>query len=114
MERILGELNKTPDVVGSCIVAEDGILVASDFTSEIDEEVTGALISSVIRASQSALKKLEYGDIRNFMLEADKNKLFFGRCKFGFVVVITNADANLGLVRVEIKNAVKKLENISL
>jgi len=114
MERTLSEINKTPDVVGSCIVAEDGILVASDFNSEIDSEVIGALVSSVIRAAKLAIQKMDYGDIRSFMLEAKKIKLFFAKTRVGYLVVITNADANLGLIRVEVKNAVKKLDGLGL
>lgn len=114
MEQILAELNKLPDVIGSCIVAEDGILVATDFHSEIDAETVGALMSSIIRASRQTIEKLDYGEIRSFMLEADKNKLFFGRCKFGYLVVITGPEANLGLIRVEIRDTIKEVENISL
>jgi len=114
MEQILGQINKTPDVLGSCIVAGDGIIVATDFNSEIDSELIGALISAVIRSAGLAVEKLGFGEIRSFMLEADKNKLFFSRCKFGFVVVLTGADANLGLIRVEVKNAVNRLEGINL
>ena len=114
MEHILGELNKTSDIIGSCIVAEDGIVIASDLQSELDADMVGALISSVIRASRQTVEKMEYGDVKNFMLEAERNKLFFARCKFGFVVVVTGPEANLGLIRVEIKNAIKQLEGISL
>ena len=114
MEHILVELNKTQDVVGSCVVAEDGIVVVSDLNSEIDAEMIGALISSIIRASKQAVEKMDYGHVRNFMLEADKNKLFFSRCKFGYLVVVTSPEANLGLIRVESKNALKQLESISL
>jgi predicted regulator of Ras-like GTPase activity (Roadblock/LC7/MglB family) len=114
MEHILGELNKTSDVVGSFVVAEDGIIVASDLESEIDAEMIGALVSSVIRASKQAVDKMEYGDTKNFMLEADKNKLFFSKCRFGFLVVVTGPEANLGLIRVEVRNAVKKLEAMTL
>jgi predicted regulator of Ras-like GTPase activity (Roadblock/LC7/MglB family) len=114
MEQLLAELNKLPDVIGSCIVAEDGILVATDFHSEIDAETIGALMSSIIRASKQTIDKLDYGDIRSFMLEAEKNKLFFGRCKFGYLVVITGAEANLGLIRVEIRDTIRQVEDISL
>ena len=114
MEQILGELNKIPDVNGSCIVAEDGIIVATDFHSDIDDESIGALMSSIIHASKQAIEKMKYGDIRSFMLEAEKNKVFFARCKFGYLIVITGAEANLGLIRVEVKNAVKQLDSISL
>ncbi len=114
MEHILGELNKTSDVVGSFVVANDGIIVVSDLQSEIDAEMIGALISSVIRASRQVVDKMEYGDMKTFMLEAEKNKLFFSRCKFGFLVVVTGPEANLGLIRVESRNAIRKLEGMTL
>jgi len=114
MEQILTEINKTPDVLGSCVVAEDGIVIASDLNSQLDGEMIGALISSIIRASKAVIEKMDYGELKGFLLEAEKNKLFFARCKFGFLVIITSPEANLGLIRVELKNAVKKMEGLTL
>jgi len=114
MEHILAELNKTPDILGSCVVAEDGILVASDYSAQLDAELIGALISAIVRTAKMASEKMNSGEIKGLILEADKSKFFFARCKFGFLVALTGSEANLGLIRVEIKNAAKKMEGLSL
>ena len=114
MERTLAELNKTPGVIGSFVVAADGIIVASDFTTELNDEMMGALPSSIINSTEKATKKLEQGDLVSFIVETDRNKLFFNSTRSGFLVCVTRPDANLGLVRVEMRTASEKLNNIGI
>lgn len=112
MERTLAELNKTPGIIGSFVVAADGIIVASDFTSEINDEMMGALTSSIINSTEKATKKMEHGDLVSFIVETDRNKLFFNAARVGFLVCVASKEANLGLVRVEMRAACERLNNI--
>lgn len=114
MERTLAELNKTPGVIGSFVVAADGIIVASDFTTELNDEMMGALTSSIINSTEKATKKMEQGDLVSFIVETDRNKLFFNSTRSGFLVCVSRSDANLGLVRVEMRTASEKLNNIGI
>lgn len=114
MERILAELNKTSDVLGSFIVGQDGILVASDISTEMDGEILGALAATVVQATKRMAQKLDQGNVRGIVLETDKDKLFFQKSKAGFLVVVTSDAANLGLIRVEMKAAVNKINTITL
>lgn len=114
MERILAELNKTPGVIGSFVVAADGIIVASDFASEINDELMGALTSSIINATEKATKKMEQGDLISFIVETDSNKLFFHSTRSGFLVCVATLDSNLGLIRVEMRAAAEKLNNVAI
>ena len=114
MERTLAELNKTPGVVGSFVVAADGIIVASDFTSELNDEMMGALTSSIINSAEKATKKMEQGDLVSFIVETDRNKLFFNSTRAGFLVCIGQVDANLGLIRVEMRAASERLNNLGI
>ena len=109
MESVLAELNKTTGIMGSFIVTEDGIMVASDFTRGLDTEDVGALASSIINTAARAAEKMDQGQIEGMVLETEKNKIFFRSSRVGYLVTITTRDANIGLVRVEMKNAVKKL-----
>ncbi len=111
MDRILAELNKTPNVVGSFVVGSDGIIVASDFATELNDEVMGALTSSIINSTEKATKKMEQGELRSFIVETDSNKMFFNSTRSGFLVCVSTPDANLGLIRVEMKTASEKLDN---
>ena len=114
MERTLAELNKTPGVVGSFVVGADGIIVASDFTSELNDEMMGALTSSIINSTEKATKKMEQGELVSFIIETDRNKLFFNSTRSGFLVCVARQDANLGLVRVEMRAASERLNTIGI
>ncbi len=112
MERILAELNKAPGILGSFMVGRDGIVIASDFASGINDELMGALASSIINTTEKAAEKLSQGTVESIVLEAQKNKLLFLNTRVGFLVVLTTDEANLGLVRVEMKSAASKLEEV--
>lgn len=114
MERILAEINKTPGVIGSFVVAADGIIVASDFATELNDELMGALTSSIINSTEKATKKMEQGDLVSFIVETDMNKMFFNATRSGFLVCVANPDANLGLIRVEMRSAAEKLNDTTL
>ncbi|MCB2153546.1 roadblock/LC7 domain-containing protein [bacterium] len=114
MERTLAELNKTPGVIGSFVVAPDGIIVASDFASELNDEMMGALTSSIINSTEKATKKMEQGDLVSFIVETDRNKLFFNSTRSGFLVCVATPEANLGLVRVEMRSASERLNNLGI
>lgn len=114
MERILAELNKTPGVIGSFVVAADGIIVASDFATELNDELMGALTSSIINSTEKATRKMEQGDLISFVVETDTNKMYFNSTRAGYLVCISSPDANLGLVRVEMRAAAEKLDNATM
>ncbi|MBI5153962.1 roadblock/LC7 domain-containing protein [Candidatus Poribacteria bacterium] len=114
MERTLSELNKTPGVIGAFVVAADGIIVASDFTTEINDEMMGALTSSIINSTEKATKKMEQGELVSFIVETDRNKLFFNATRSGFLVCVASPEANLGLVRVEMRAASERLNNVGI
>lgn len=109
MERILAELNKTPGVIGSFVVAADGIIVASDFATELNDEMMGALTSSIINSTEKATRKMEQGDLVSFIVETDTRKMFFHSTRSGFLVSVAATDVNLGLIRVEMRTAAEKL-----
>ena len=113
MERILAELNKTTSIIGSFVVAADGIIVASDFATELNDELMGALTSSIINSTEKAVRKMEQGELVSFIVETDSNKMFFHSTRTGFLVCVAAPDTNLGLVRVEMRAAAEKL-NASL
>ncbi len=114
MERLLAELNKTPGVIGSFLVAPDGIIVASDFASETNDELMGALTSSIINATEKATKKMDLGGLQGFLIETDKNRIFFQATRPGFLVCLAGPEANLGLVRVELRAAAERMNTAGL
>jgi len=114
MERLLSEINKIPGVIGSFVVASDGIIVASDFTTEINDELMGALTSSIINSTEKASRKMELGSLQGFIIETDRNRIFFQATRSGFLVCLAGPDSNLGLLRVELRAASERLNTLGL
>ncbi len=111
MYQILEELNKTTGVNGSMLVGQDGIVIAADLHSHIQDETVGALAASIVSTVQKSLERLKQNPFRQVTIEAGNGKLFLTNVGIGVLVVSTEPSVNIGLIRLEIKNAATKLKN---
>lgn len=109
MYNVLEELNKTSGITGSMLVGRDGIVIAADLQSAVQDETLGALAASITANIQKSLSRLGQPAPSQVTIEADNSKLFISDCSVGVLVVTTEKDANLGLVRLEIRNAKDKI-----
>lgn len=109
MYEVLSELNKTPGVTGSMLVGDDGIVIASDLPSGTEDDTVGALAASITANIQKSLDRLESPPWGQVTIEAGEGKLFFTEADKGILVVMTEQQVNIGLVRLEIKNAIGRL-----
>ena len=111
MYQILEALNKTSGITGSMVVGKDGIVIAADLNTKVDEESIGALAASITSNIQKSLERLDSSPLSQVTIEADNAKMFFSDARIGILVVIAEPEVNIGLVRLEIKNAINKLSN---
>ncbi|HWR83654.1 MAG TPA: roadblock/LC7 domain-containing protein [Candidatus Deferrimicrobium sp.] len=109
MYELLSELNKTSGITGSMVVGNDGIVIASDLAAELESDAVGALAASITTNIQKSLDRLQTRPLRQVTIEAEDGKLFFAHANVGLLVVTTERDVNIGLVRLEIRNAVSRL-----
>ena len=70
----------------------------------------GALAASITSNIQKSLDKLQTTPLKQVTIEADEGKLFFSDAGMGILVVTTEKMVNIGLIRLEIKNAINKLK----
>jgi uncharacterized protein len=113
MYEVLSELNKTPGITGSMVVGNDGIVIASDLGTTMEGETVGALAASITSTIQKSLTRLNTRPLSQVTIEADDAKLFFSDAGIGILVVTTEKQVNIGLVRLEIKNAIGRLKAAS-
>ncbi len=111
MYATLTELNKTSGIKGSMLVGADGIIIAADLESDLEDDTVGALSASILAGVKKAIKRLNYGALKQIMVEAEKGKIFLAECRLGILVVLTETEVNIGLIRLEMKAALKKVEN---
>ncbi len=110
MYEVLSELNKTSGVTGSMVVGADGIVIAADLDASLESETVGALAAAITSNIQKSLGRLNTPAPRQVTIEADDGKLFFTDADLGILVVTTEQSVNIGLIRLEIKNAINRLK----
>jgi predicted regulator of Ras-like GTPase activity (Roadblock/LC7/MglB family) len=110
MHEVLSELNKTTGITGSMIVGNDGIVIASDLQENLEDDTIGALAASITTNIHKSLQRLQTSPLKQVTIEADDAKLFFTDAGLGILVVTTEKEVNIGLIRLEIKNAISKLK----
>jgi len=109
MREVLSEINKTTGVTGCLLVGNDGIVIASDLNTRLDEETMGALAGSISSTVSKSLERLDSSPLSQLTIEADDGKLFITQTPVGFLVVTAEDKVNMGLIRLEIKNAVAQI-----
>ncbi len=110
MYNVLGELNKTSGIKGSMLVGNDGIIIAADLDSQLEDETVGAMAASIMSNVGKALGRLKHENPERITIEAEMGKIFLNDAGVGILAVVTEPDVNVGLVRLEIRNAVTKIK----
>ena len=114
MYQVLNDLNKTPGITGSMVVGNDGIVIAADLETGYEGDTVGALAASITSNIQKSLERLQTTPLAQVTIEADQTKMFFTDAgRLGILVVTTDPEVNIGLIRLEIKNALNKLDQAS-
>jgi predicted regulator of Ras-like GTPase activity (Roadblock/LC7/MglB family) len=110
MHEILEELNKTSGVNGSMIVGKDGIVIATNLRTQLQDEEVGALAASIISTVQKSMSRLSNDALKQVTVEASNGKLFLTDAGIGILAVTTDPQVNVGLIRLEVKNAAEKVK----
>ncbi len=110
MYDVLDDLNKTTGVTGSMVVGNDGIVIAANLDESFEGEAIGALAASITTNIQKSLDRLKSTPLKQVTIEAEQGKLFFTDAGLGILVVTTERQVNIGLIRLEIKNAISKIK----
>ena len=114
MYQVLNDLNKTPGITGSMVVGNDGIVIAADLETGYEGDTVGALAASITSNIQKSLERLQTTPLAQVTIEANQTKMFFTDAgRLGILVVTTEPEVNIGLIRLEIKNALSKLDKAS-
>jgi len=110
MYKILEGLNKTTGINGSMIVGQDGIVIAADLNTQLQDEAVGALAASIVSTVKKSMEHLSNEYLKQITVEASKGKLFLTDVGIGILAVTTDPQVNVGMVRLEIKNAAEKIK----
>jgi hypothetical protein len=105
MKDVLREIVNVDGVRTAVVVGRDGFIiegVSNDKT--VDTEAVGAVISTGLATLEKMAKDLAVGGMNQGMLEYEKGVLVVGALgEFALLCVVCQTNANLGMVRMQIK-----------
>jgi hypothetical protein len=115
-DRVLGNVMKSePGIKKVILVDKTGLTIAhvTKFTYQpVDVDGIGAIASAVFCASEEQGKSLEIGDLKIVTSEFESGKIFAASCGKGVLCVITDAEINIGMIRLVIKKSSDELQKV--
>jgi predicted regulator of Ras-like GTPase activity (Roadblock/LC7/MglB family) len=112
LSKVLSDLMKTGEIESSVIASRDGLLMVS-YMQKGDDETFAAMSATMLGAAETASTELERGVPDRVIVESNDGKLIaVGAGPKALVVVITPADAGLGLMLVELGKAADEIKKI--
>ncbi len=115
-DRVLSNVMKSePGIKKVILVDKTGLTIAhvTKFTYQpVDVDGIGAIASAVFCASEEQGKSLEIGDLKIVTSEFENGKIFAASCGKGVLCVITDAEINIGMIRLVIKKSSDELQKV--
>jgi len=113
-KEILIELKLNSGIYASAIVLKDGLIVASDMPSDINEETLAAMTATMLKAAETVFTELNKGDIERIIIEGTHAKIIAAAANKDFVLVsMAEPKATLGLILHNMNKAIGKLNQIT-
>ena len=109
MHKALESINRVRGVLGSALVGSDGILIASEMADNQAADLVSALAASLSDMGGKLAEACGAGTVGQILLEGETGKVLVLGVQLGWLVVLTSANVNIGLVRVEMRQAAKAI-----
>ncbi len=110
LEKILTDLNSIEGILGSLVTGRDGLIIAQRAPAGLDVNLASALAASIFGTCNKAVTDLKQGKLVEGLLEGSAGKTLFFIGKNTILLVLTTAEVNLGLVRIEMERCIEEIE----
>jgi len=114
MNSILRDLRSgLQEIEAAVLISSDAMALASDISSEADEEMIGALSASVLSMGERAARDLKRGVLEQVYIKGDQGYLLLVHCgPDALLSLLVNPDAKLGVVFMEGKRTAEELAKL--
>jgi len=110
LDESLDALTRTEGVLGAVLATEDGFLLAARVSPGQDREGLAAAAAAIGRVTNDTLRRLGRGDLEVATLEASKLTFLVQRVSVGFLLVVADPGADVGVIATEMSRAAVPLE----
>ncbi len=114
MEKIVEELTQVRSVRGTLLVGKDGLVIVSAGEFKHDTDFIGASICELFATAETmTFERFEAGKPVNITLESqDLIFIVYEVTEETILAVLAEKDANTGIINIEIKLALQKLQEM--
>jgi len=112
MRQFLDILSKVEGVIGSLIINDKGKIIFSKLGENVKERMIELPLSELIKTMSVFVESFFQSLLENGFIEFGGRKMFFQKIKNGILIVFTRADANIGLIRTEMKDTVERINKL--
>ena len=110
--RILKDLGRINGVNGSLVVGKDGLIIETEVPSDIDAELVAAMSSAVFGTAERSAEEMKHEPLEQVMIEGTRGKTLMIDAGEGILVLITEVDINLGLIRIEMRRSAERVKDL--
>jgi predicted regulator of Ras-like GTPase activity (Roadblock/LC7/MglB family) len=98
---------------GACVLNRDGLVVASQLAAAMDEDLTGALASTVLQNGQRMATELNQGQVEGLWMHTTSGQMLLESLgPDAMLVLFVSKDANLGLAMLAVQQAKEDLSKL--
>ena len=109
MREILQNLVRTQGVRGALVASPDGFVAAAETPGNVDDEAVAAAAAAMRSACAASASRLGKGDLSRCVLAGESGGAILTEAGGALLVVLLDANANQGLVSVEVKSAAAEI-----
>ncbi len=109
MKEVLNEINEIPGVRGSIVLDMEGLVIASNIMSGLEERTVSAMVASIRGEIVRALAADGGDSLAAVQLLAEGGNVLFMCGPECILSVVTEPGANIGLVSIKMKASLDRL-----
>jgi len=109
---LLMNLESTSGIFGTCLVRNNGIIITSRLSTDIDSRKFGAMAATMFASIETATKTLENTNINSLTVEFtnEYQLIVLKAAEQILLVALIGLNVNLGLILIEIEETIKKIK----
>lgn len=103
--------SNTSNVQGAVLVSPDGLTIAANLPRGMDDERVSAMSAAMLSLSERIGRELQRGKIQRILVDGENGYGILTSCtQEAVLLVLTDHEARMGLVNLEVKNVVEELQ----
>jgi predicted regulator of Ras-like GTPase activity (Roadblock/LC7/MglB family) len=111
--KILINLDKVEGIDGSLIADNNGTVLCHTMSRGTDTSLFGPMANVIISSSKRLLNSANGGEIQRVLVESNEGKALFLHLENTYFIVLMEISANVGLVMVSAKRAVREIVELT-